>query len=260
MKSRPVARGVLWGFLLALLVFASAMMMGPGPATLWALFAVVVVLLLGTAVNIAVSLPAARAWPPPIQGVLRGWALFTGPAFLAGGAVLALQAGRHGDWIAGGLVTALLGAAATLGALRLQRAPEPPPRWLGWSKGVFAAAILQLVVLGILLPKFRGTSGKSEDYPMREAIDSLSKVEEHAHDSGGRYLTHRELARRGYPLSAPAFTLAVESADSEGAYLTATSRTKPRKCGYVVGFVTDTLAEWGGHPPNLFPRCWTSGG
>jgi len=260
MSTRPVARGALWGFILALLAFASAMMMGPGPASLWALLAAIAVILEGAAVNIAVSLPAARAWPPPMQSILRGWALFTGPAFLAGGGVLALQAGRHSDWLAGGLVAALLGATGTLGALRLQRALEPPPRWLGWSKGVFAAAILQLVVLGILLPKFRGTSGKSEDYPMREAIDSLSKVEEHAHDSAGRYLTQRDLARRRYPLSAPQFTLAVESADSDGAYLSATSRAKPRKCGYVVGFVTDTLAEWGGHPPNLFPRCWTTGG
>ena len=260
MKSGPVGRGALWGYLLALLAFASVMVEGPGPASLWALLAAIAAVFEGIAVNIAVSLPAARGWPPPIQRVLRGWALFTGPAFLAGGAVLALQAGRHSDWLAGGLVAALLGATATLGALRLQRVPEPPPRWLGWSKGVFAAAIVQLVVLGILLPKFRGVSHKPEDYAMRAAVDSLFSVEEHAHDSAGRYLTQRELARRRYPLSAPAFTLAVESADSEGAYLTATSRTKPRKCGYVVGFVTDTLAEWGGHPPNLFPRCWTTGG
>jgi len=259
MSSRPVARGALWGFVLALLAFASALVMGPGPASLWALLAAVVVVAQGSAVNVAASLPAARSWPPSIQCVLRGWAFFTGPAFLAGGAVLALQAGRHIDWLAAGLAAALLGATATVGALRLQRSADPGPRWLGRSRSVFAAAILQLVVLGILLPKFRGVSGKAEDYPMREAIDSLSKVEERAHDSAGRYLTHRELARRGYPLSAAGFTLAVESADSDGAYLTATSRTTPRKCGYVVGFVTDTLAEWGGHPPNLFPRCWTTG-
>ena len=116
-----------------------------------------------------------------------------------------------------------------------------------------------LVVLGIVLPKFRGVSGKAEDYPMRDAIDSLSRIEQRAHDSTGRYLTQREIARRGVPLATPVFTLAVESADSDGAYLTATSRTSPRKCGYVTGWVKDTLPEWDGNPPHLFPRCWTTG-
>ena len=257
MTARPVARGVLWGFLLALAVFALALVMGPGPASLWALLAAVLVLSQGIAVNVAVSLPAARGWPPPIQGMLRGWAFFTGPAFLAGGAVLALQAGPHLDWLAAGLAAALLGTTATVGALRMQRSAEPAPRWLALSRSVFAAAIMQLVVLGILLPKFRGVSGKAEDYPMREAIDSLSRLEEHAHDSLGRYLGQRELARRGHALTTATFTLAVESADSDGAYLTATSRTTPRQCGYVMGFVRESLPEWHGDVPHLFPRCWT---
>lgn len=257
MTTRPVARGVLWGFLIALAVFALALVMGPGPASLWALLAAILVLTQGIAVNVAVSLPAAGGWPPAIQCVLRGWAFFTGPAFLAGGAVLALQAGPHVDWLTAGLAAALLGATATVGALRLQRSPDPTPRWLSWSRTVFTAAIMQLVVLGILLPKFRGVSGKAEDYPMREAIDSLSRVEEHAHDSLGRYVGQRELARRGYPLTTATFTLAVESADSDGAYLTATSRTTPRQCGYVLGFMRKSLPEWHGDVPHLFPRCWT---
>ena len=257
MTPRPVARGALWGLLLALLVFGFALVMGPGPATLWALLAAAVVLAEGIAVNVAASLPAARGWPPPIQCVLRGWAFFTGPAFLAGGALLALQAGPHVDWLIAGLAAALLGATATAGAIRLQRSPDPEPLWLAWSRSVFTAAILQLIVLGILLPKFRGVSGRAEDYPMKEAIDSLSRVQQHAHDSLGRYLGQRELARRGYPLTTAAFTIAVESADSDGAYLTATNRTTPRQCGYVMGFVRESLPEWHGEVPHLFPRCWT---
>src|SRR5439155_20229047 len=109
------------------------------------------------------------------------------------------------------------------------------------------------------LPTFGGGSGKAEDSPMRDAIASLSRVRQSTHGSTGRYLTQREIARRGVPLATGAFTLAVVSANSDGAYLTATSRTSPHKCGYVTGWVKDTLPEWDGNPPHLFPRCWTTG-
>jgi len=120
MTPRPVARGVLWGFLLALAVFALALVMGPGPASLWALLVAILALSQAIAVNVAVSLPAARGWPPPMQRVLRGWAFFTGPAFLAGGAVLALQAGAHVDWLTAGLAAAPPGTTATVGGPRFQ--------------------------------------------------------------------------------------------------------------------------------------------
>ena len=249
------ARGTLWGIVLAVVLVA----LGPELAGRALVVVGVVVVTLVLVANIAASLPASHRWTQALQGALRRTALFAGPAFFVVGTGLALQAGTRFGWLAGGLAAAVLGAAGSAGALRLQSSLEPPPRWATWPTGAFAAGVTVLVVLGIVLPKFRGVSGKAEDYPMRDAIDSLSRIEQRAHDSTGRYLTQREIARRGVPLATPVFTLAVESADSDGAYLTATSRTSPRKCGYVTGWVKDTLPEWHGNPPHLFPRCWTTG-
>jgi len=249
------ARGTLWGIVLAVVLVA----LGPELAGRALVVVGIVVVMLGLVANLSAGLPASHRWTPALQGTLRRTALFTGPAFLVVGAGLALQAGTRLTWLAGGLAAAVLGAAGIAGALRLQSSLETPPRWATWPTGVLAAGVTVVVVLGIVLPKFRGVSGKAEDYPMRDAIDSLSRIEQRAHDSTGRFLTQRQLARRGYPLATPAFTLAVESADSDGAYLTATSRTSPRKCGYVTGWVKDTLPEWDGNPPHLFPRCWTTG-
>ena len=249
------ARGTLWGIVLAVVLVA----LGPELAGRALVVVGMVVVMLGLVANLAAGLPASHRWTPALQGTLRRTALFTGPAFLVVGAGLALQAGTRLTWLAGGLAAAVLGAAGIAGALRLQSSLETPPRWATWPTGVLAAGVTVVVVLGIVLPKFRGVSGKAEDYPMRDAIDSLSRIEQRAHDSTGRFLTQRQLARRGYPLATPAFTLAVESADSDGAYLTATSRTSPRKCGYFTGWVKDTLPEWDGNPPHLFPRCWTTG-
>src|SRR5438094_354655 len=104
---------------------------------------------------------------------------------------------------------------------------------------------------------FGAVSGRRTADRWRAALASLSRAGEHPHDRLGRYVGQRELARGGYPLPTATFPLAVESADSDGAYLPATSRITPRQCGYVMGFVRESLPEWHGDVPHLFPRCWT---
>jgi hypothetical protein len=232
-------------------------LLGPELGARVQLGAGILALAMGIAINVAASMPAARRWPAPLQGALRRTALSGGPVFCAAGAALALEAAGDVGRLASGLAGAALGATATVGALRLQRSADPAPRWAAWSTGGFAATVTVVVILGIVLPKFRGVSGKAVDYPMRNALDSLARYEEHAHDSTHRYLSQREIAGRGFPLVAPEFTLAVESADTNGIYLSATARNSARKCGYVVGWVKDTLPEWDRMPPTLFPRCWT---